>query len=235
MSSKYYDRYGNTKFKSFLSLEDQLAQLESADSLLVQEVINTVIPAVKPGHGYRDFLESVIGQFRTRGKLSDAQREKLRAAVDRQRAYAAAPKPREPEPSEPTVSSAGVLNTQALLVKAREHKVWPSISLGDILLTLAGPTAKVPGSVNVLSSDRSTWFGRLHEGKFTWSRDVDQDRRNEIGDRIDAFGLDPAGVAAVEGREKGACCFCQQTLTDGRSLDVGYGPVCAANYGLPWG
>jgi hypothetical protein len=31
------------------------------------------------------------------------------------------------------------------------------------------------------------------------------------------------------------CVFCSQSLTDGRSKDVGYGPVCADNNGLPWG
>lgn len=34
------------------------------------------------------------------------------------------------------------------------------------------------------------------------------------------------------------CVYCNRTLTDtepGRSTERGYGPVCAAKYGLPWG
>lgn len=31
------------------------------------------------------------------------------------------------------------------------------------------------------------------------------------------------------------CVFCSRRLTDQRSMDAGYGPVCAQTYGLPWG
>jgi len=37
------------------------------------------------------------------------------------------------------------------------------------------------------------------------------------------------------GRETGICQFCQRELTNEESRDRGYGPVCAANHGLPWG
>lgn len=45
----------------------------------------------------------------------------------------------------------------------------------------------------------------------------------------------PAETAAKYGRETGTCCFCGLGLTDPRSVTVGYGPICAGNYGLPWG
>lgn len=41
--------------------------------------------------------------------------------------------------------------------------------------------------------------------------------------------------AAKFGKLYGICCFCSRTLTDERSIGVGYGPVCAEHYGLPWG
>lgn len=41
--------------------------------------------------------------------------------------------------------------------------------------------------------------------------------------------------AARFGKLYGICCFCSRTLTDERSIGVGYGPVCAEHYGLPWG
>lgn len=37
------------------------------------------------------------------------------------------------------------------------------------------------------------------------------------------------------GQLHGNCCFCGITLTDPRSVEVGYGPICADNWGLPWG
>lgn len=33
----------------------------------------------------------------------------------------------------------------------------------------------------------------------------------------------------------GNCVFCGRTLTDERSIDAGYGPVCAEHNDLPWG
>jgi hypothetical protein len=45
----------------------------------------------------------------------------------------------------------------------------------------------------------------------------------------------PAETAAKNGKLTGNCCFCTSALTDKRSTEVGYGPTCAANYGLPWG
>ena len=44
-----------------------------------------------------------------------------------------------------------------------------------------------------------------------------------------------AAQAAHLGHVTGACVFCSRTLTDERSIAVGYGPVCAENHALPWG
>lgn len=45
----------------------------------------------------------------------------------------------------------------------------------------------------------------------------------------------PAGMAAAYGKLSGRCCFCASELTDDKSISVGYGPVCAKNYSLPYG
>ncbi len=50
-----------------------------------------------------------------------------------------------------------------------------------------------------------------------------------------AFAANPTLVGGQAGRETGCCCFCGLTLTDGRSVVKGYGPVCAKNWALPWG
>jgi hypothetical protein len=44
-----------------------------------------------------------------------------------------------------------------------------------------------------------------------------------------------AEQAAAIGHLTSHCCFCSLELTDQRSVDMGYGPVCAANNALPWG
>jgi len=39
----------------------------------------------------------------------------------------------------------------------------------------------------------------------------------------------------IYGIKTGNCCFCSKELTDHRSVEAGYGPICAERYGLPWG
>lgn len=43
------------------------------------------------------------------------------------------------------------------------------------------------------------------------------------------------GTVRVYGRNTGNCCFCARELTTGESVAMGYGPICADKYGLPWG
>ena len=52
---------------------------------------------------------------------------------------------------------------------------------------------------------------------------------------IKNFSNDPVGIAAAYGRRTGNCCFCARRLTDERSVTVGYGPICANKFNLPWG
>lgn len=46
-------------------------------------------------------------------------------------------------------------------------------------------------------------------------------------------------VSAVQAAQFGAltgrCVFCTKRLTDERSIEVGYGAICAENNSLPWG
>lgn len=50
-----------------------------------------------------------------------------------------------------------------------------------------------------------------------------------------AIGLGGFEVVRVYGLRTGNCCFCGRELTTGESTAVGYGPICADKYGLPWG
>ncbi len=49
------------------------------------------------------------------------------------------------------------------------------------------------------------------------------------------FAADPAPMAAAHGIKTGRCCFCDIALDTPESKAVGYGPVCAKNFGLAWG
>lgn len=114
------------------------------------------------------------------------------------------------------------------------HLVTPNHQ--SLKLAIAGARARFPGSVNVTSDEKygeSTWFGRIHlDGRFEPGRSC----TDEITQYLVAFSADPARIAAEDGKKSGRCCYCAQPLTDERSLAVGWGPVCDANWGLnQWG
>jgi hypothetical protein len=54
---------------------------------------------------------------------------------------------------------------------------------------------------------------------------------------IRELGCLPASAerVALYGHRTGACVFCSHPIDDERSLAAGYGPICAGNFGLPWG
>lgn len=52
---------------------------------------------------------------------------------------------------------------------------------------------------------------------------------------FDKLRANPVGFLAECSKDLNRCCYCNQPLEDERSKDVGYGPVCAERWGLPWG
>lgn len=129
---------------------------------------------------------------------------------------------------------------------AAQHLKKPGITLGvtveagdtcDTLLVRlkpAGATARVPNSINVIRED-GVWLGRiLREGRFELSS-RDKDAAKEVVPALQRFAADPITGAKTSARLTGKCCFCNTGLKDERSTSVGYGPICSAHFGLPWG
>ena len=67
------------------------------------------------------------------------------------------------------------------------------------------------------------------------SRKFDNDTQTAVANALIALANDPAKAASDYGHLTGTCCFCNRGLTDERSVSVGYGPICAQHFGLPWG
>lgn len=148
---------------------------------------------------------------------------------------------------EPVVLADGLDSIRALLNRAAGRLRWPKIELSlpkpKLLLRLymAGPNSRYQGQVMVLAGAyRPTdWMGRIdQDGEFHRSArfaSLPEHVRETIVNLLSDFANDPAGVAGEHGRRLGNCCFCSRELSTPESLFVGYGPVCAENYGLPWG
>jgi hypothetical protein len=143
-------------------------------------------------------------------------------------------------PKPEAVALANVSGIVALFDHAGSHLKHPKLHLltrsgFTLRLSVAGPMSRFPRSVNV-SSDapygQNTWYGRItREGKFEPSRLCTP----EVTEYLVEFATDPARIAAEDGKRSGRCCFCGTSLTDERSLSVGYGPICADHWHLPWG
>jgi hypothetical protein len=177
----------------------------------------------------RVFAQSLLDQARTRG-LSSKQAEWVRKLALRTEAKVA-PK------------CDGLAPIVALLTKASQTLKYPKIALqaGDLelRLSLASARSRNPGAVHVTSTDKAfeerAYYGRIGaDGCFVAGRDLEPATQTAIGAALRAIADDPAAAAQAYGKRTGHCCFCCRPLTDARSVHVGYGPVCAEKYGLPW-
>lgn len=119
---------------------------------------------------------------------------------------------------------------------------WPKVRLQAadgqaVVLKLNGIKSKYQGSIAVSNggeygSADNKYFGRL-DANGTWV--PARDSSPAIVELLEKLSLNPAEVAASYGKLTGNCCFCQIALRDARSTAVGYGPICADHFGLPWG
>jgi hypothetical protein len=102
------------------------------------------------------------------------------------------------------------------------------------VLRLAGAKSTQPGSVTVTSEGKygsNTFYGRITAtGELQPARTMTA----EIAALLRRFNDDPIAVAGECGRITGNCCFCKLALSDPRSTALGYGPVCAEQWKLPW-
>lgn len=136
----------------------------------------------------------------------------------------------------------------ALFDKAKRKLKFPAIVLGvpavgmTIRINVAGERARAPGSLTVADAERDEesgrrdWLGRVHlDGRYEARMGLPARETAAIDQRLRDFAADPVKVAGEHGKLTGRCCFCNRPLEDERSTAVGYGPVCAQNFGLEWG
>jgi len=87
----------------------------------------------------------------------------------------------------------------------------------------------MPKCINVYCG--TYYYGNIIGDKYYSSRYA----KDGVTAELLLLSLDPITVLAQYGKDSGVCCFCRRELTDERSVNVGYGPICAEYYGLPWG
>ena len=183
-----------------------------------------------------DFARSLVTQNEMRGKdLSAKQMAWVHIIVcehDQRAAQAAEPQQQADAVVLPQV--------RAMIDEAGKSLQFPKVNLTTeagqkVRLSRAGSRSRTPGVINItdgLPFGENTFFGRIAlDGTLLPSRAMIED----VLALLQALDADSEAVVRAYGKKTGSCCFCARTLTDGRSVAMGYGPTCADNYGLPWG
>ena len=165
--------------------------------------------------------------------LSDKQAFWIRKLTQRIHERMIAPQERK------TVDLGGMEGINAMFAKRASSRAAIVLDDGEqaIRLQVAGPTSRHPGTINVTtqgSFENRTWFGRILENG-TFEQSPRQEAPESVITLLRRFSADPVTVATEHGRRTGSCCFCNRTLNDKRSIEVGYGPICADKFGLEWG
>ena len=168
------------------------------------------------------FALSLVKQFEARGTLSMAQWEWVE-------------KLQQPAPEFMSLDADSIYKMVESTAERRKYpRIKVSVEDRPLSLSRAGDRAKFPGSINVTDGKRygdNVWYGRIKDGQWEPSRKCE----TWITEWLLKFATNPASVAAEYGKMTGFCCFCNKSLTDDRSISVGYGPVCADSWALPWG
>lgn len=146
----------------------------------------------------------------------------------------------KPAATVPASTLANVKPLFDLFARAHLNLKYPRLRLMDakgrlVVVKLSGPGSKNCGSLNVTNGEKygdagAVFYGYVHQDGGVTIKD------QGVLDLLTALASDPAGVAASQGLASGSCVFCGKSLSDSEagSSEIGFGPVCAAHWNLPW-
>lgn len=183
----------------------------------------------------RGFGKSLIESYKKYGSWSPKQeswaKKLLRAAIL--------------DEDKPSISISQSEKIFSLFESAHQTIKYPKITFKyhslKFQLTRAGKKAKVPGSLNITDGGKygnNIWYGRvLPSGVLDVAAKFSDDEEvvDTLQQMLNTLARNPSKFTGSMGKELGKCCFCNLELSDEKSVSAGYGPVCASNWGLPWG
>jgi hypothetical protein len=191
----------------------------------------TTEDSVRAYQGSSTFIQSLKAALSKYGSLTERQ------------ASAAAKffAPKAPAPA--TVDLSAI---PTFLKAAATNLKWPRLHLVvdgyEMVLKLKTAASAHPWSVELVSrekmwnekfmADMPKWFGRIEpDGEMVKAGCFTQ----AMADTLNDFAMDVRAAAVKYASRTGSCSFCGRFLETKESVTVGYGPVCASKYGLPWG
>jgi hypothetical protein len=151
--------------------------------------------------------------------------------------------------AEPATQSVIVVGTAlyAMLKKAEDYvfakggKKRPQIKFDSttaspkICFKIAGKASKYQGKVVVTSGGQyggSSFYGHIDQGGVYTPFPKATPAVIEF---VVKFAGNPHKMGSAYGLATMHCCYCQKAIDTVNSKTMGYGPVCASKFGLPWG
>lgn len=196
-----------------------------------QEAYDMMEYQVSEGNLQGNFVNSLMKQFQTKGRLSASQ---ITWAVKLSKE--AAHKESDPMAYESSDSSdeGDFIELVQFMKKSDLKKARMTFNMHGIktTLSLAPAHGKNPDHIYVKCNDN--YVGKVTPNGDLVARDSHYKTHaltlfhQIIEDGVEAFILS-------YGKKSGNCCLCSRTLTDERSLVAGVGPICAARYKIAWG
>jgi hypothetical protein len=186
----------------------------------------------------REFVESLLSQFVRRGSnegsLSSSQWYWVNR-INTECASGASTAPRVASGNAQWADGARTVHGWLLTASAsglqRPAVRYPNSVMFKLPASTSRHAAADTFFVMVGAAGSRVYAGRFTNGLFYASREVP----SNIAALLSEIMANPLQRAIEVGRTTGNCCFCARDLTDERSTSVGYGPICAGHYGLPWG
>jgi len=170
---------------------------------------------------WNDFARSLCEQYDVRGSLSEKQISSAQRMIDKM----ANNKKRREEMKQ----SFDTTKIDELFSTAKGNGLKrPNFYVGDLRLSLAGEHSKNFGAIYVQYC--GDYVGKIMDNVFMPILSAPQDAINILMSIAD----NPRQSAIEHGKMSNHCSMCNKELTDDHSIEVGYGKVCASNWGLEY-
>ena len=172
-----------------------------------------------------NFAQSLVSQYLNKGYLSDKQIFWVNKLAQEKNI----------KPDNNSVELGKIAQLfQSAAARLKSPKITIAVNGVTVKLSLAGQNSRYPGSIHITDGrpyGANTYYGRITNGIFWPTNSCNQ----AILDILGQLNGDPIATMQAYGVRSGNCGFCNKQLTDERSIVVGYGPICAKHWGLPWG
>jgi hypothetical protein len=189
-----------------------------------QELLNALVKEAEEwGANKGDILAKREQDIKKRAEETAARRAEYEARIKLQKTI---------------ITLEGFERVHALIQSAATKLKHPSITVTvtvesgkEVSLCLQG--SQQSDIVKIRSSHKKAAidYGFINaDGLFTFNGLLSQEHL----EAAQMVAKDPLTAIIEYGHATGSCSFCRRDLTDIRSVSVGYGPVCAKRYSLPW-